>query len=173
MKIFAFFKFFSFGQKQGFFRYFTRFFGILKSRPGIRDSVFEIPSSKSRMEGNPWYRCASYADSFGNQKSLLNPSGLVAKVHETGKTCSSEFYLSRKFEVHNCDGWSNVSREDCVQKCGKNELPSGCPATDGVCKYAHWNGASNWCQVAKDCDFVESFGTYSADRFFLTEVIEV
>ena len=84
------------------------------------------------------YRCASYADSFGNQKSLLNPSGLVAKVHETGKTCSSEFYLSRKFEVHNCDGWSNVSREDCVQKCGKNELPSGCPATDGVCKYAHY-----------------------------------
>ena len=54
LKIFAFFKFFSFGQKQGFFRYFTRFFGILKSRPGIRDSVFEIPSSKSRMEGNPW-----------------------------------------------------------------------------------------------------------------------
>ena len=97
----------------------------------------------------------------------------VAKVHETGKTCSSEYQLSQKTGVKNCDGWSNMSREDCVQKCSDNELPSGCPATDDVCKYAVWNAASNWCQVVKDCDFVDTFGDISADKFILNEVIEV
>ena len=54
-----------------------------------------------------------------------------------------------------CDGWPNMSLEDCKLKCSKNEIPNECngnPNNSSFCKYVIWDAnpyfPPGWCQLA-------------------------
>ena len=65
-----------------------------------------------------------------------------------------------------CDGWPNVSFDDCKQKCIDNELPnSGCINPANKCAYAVWSDNPDWppgwCQLADiNCTIVNANNLY-------------
>ena len=57
--------------------------------------------------------------------------------------------------MKDCDGWPNMSLEECKLKCAENEIPKECKGgrnNSSVCKYVIWDANHNfppgWCQLA-------------------------
>ena len=71
--------------------------------------------------------------------------------------CKDEYVYTFENGGATCDGWSNLSFEQCKQKCLNNDLPNGCnnkPVSG--CSYATWYPETRWCHLANELCVIEN-----------------
>ena len=58
-----------------------------------------------------------------------------------------------------CNGWSDISFEDCKQKCLKNEIPENCTTSKSnpECHLIQYVHSSGWCHHSESCSRYEKY----------------
>ena len=59
-----------------------------------------------------------------------------------GKTCDNSSIYTHDSEEDGCDGWVQISLEDCKLKCDANTVPDGCigrTEPNKTCKFVIWH----------------------------------
>ena len=64
-----------------------------------------------------------------------------------GTDCKNRASLYTDTAARECNGWNDITLNECEDKCTRNEMPENCQQEGGPCKYFQFNTATNWCQL--------------------------
>ena len=96
---------------------------------------------------------------------------MLLGIEHPGLTCNRQsFYTS---SLNGCDGWSDISFEDCKEKCVNNEIPASCmnQVPPEGCAYMDYSERSRQCHLAgNNCTMSEKeggivWGKYEPGKF--------
>ena len=89
-----------------------------------------------------------------HSKHISNLDFYPAKENMTCKPGTDLYTYSGTSE---CDGWSDISLEDCKLKCLKNEMPENCtpPKPYPECHLIMYVPSTRWCHLGESCSRYE------------------
>ena len=76
---------------------------------------------------------------------------MLLGIEHPGLTCNRESVYTSSYTLNGCDGWSEISYEECKEKCVNNEIPASCKTPEvqsESCAYMDYHEISRWCHLA-------------------------
>ena len=81
------------------------------------------------------------------------------KVGDGGYECKDKLKSIYTYTALSyCDGWKDISLDECKKKCTNNEVPDErCPRQHAKCAYVQYYEPTKWCHLAdKTCEPIKS-----------------